>query len=166
VWIDDTSCLYSWSSDLGTPTFYIYQDAVLVETTANTSKVFHVAINDGFVIDVLDDPDADPTTPYPGRITLSWYEVDDTHHYLIQEYVASVWTTRSLLFDTGDVFYTWESRYLEDVTTHYFRIIPVGDNGNSGTETGVSWLMVRYPNPPDVTYSYDAETQKITITAN
>jgi hypothetical protein len=66
---------------------------------------------------------------------------------------------------TGTPF-TWRSRVLEDGATHRFRVVPVGQNGNDGTEQLFTLLMVRIPDPPAVTYTYNgAGAPTVTIAA-
>ena len=75
------------------------------------------------------------------------------------------WVTRATIEDTGAGYYQWESGWLADVTSHEFRVTPVGADGNEGTATGWVVLMVRWPDPPEVGVTYAAGTGKVTIAA-
>jgi len=163
-WVTATSVLVAWSSNLSEPTFYVYRDGELVTTTQQTSMLFTVATGDKLVLEVLDDADALPSTAFPGRLTLQWAATAATDHYRVEEYVGGQWTERQSIADDGSQYYAWQSRYLEDETTHQFRIVPVGTNGNDGAATSFSCLMVRHPDAPTPTWSYNSGTKKATIT--
>ena len=155
----------TWSSDLSDPTFYVYRDGRLIATTALTSLVFTIAAGESPVIEVFDDAATLPSTAFPGRVTLAWYAIAAVDHYRIDEYVASVWTQRRRIRDDGSGYFRWRSRFLKDVTSHQFRVVPVGTNGNAGTATSFTVLMVRHPDPPNLTTSYDSGTRQLTFTA-
>lgn len=161
--LDDYSWLVSWSSDLEDPTFYIYQDGLLINTTEQTEQVFTVEKGESLVVEVLDDPDAVPITAFPGRLTICWYASADTDHYRIEEYIDSAWKLRAKIKDLGEGYFKWKTRFLEDSQTHEFRILPVGINGNQGTAKEFSCLMVRHPSEKDVGYLYSNDTHKVTV---
>lgn len=154
-----------WSSDQDDPTFYIYRDGTLVATTKATEWTFTLESGDIPVIEVLDDADATPATVYPSRFTLSWYAVTDTDYYRIDEYVGGEWLVCAKLTDDGAGYFKWVTRVLQDATTHQFRVVAVDAAGNESTATTMTALMVRHPDPPDVTYSYDSGTGKVTVAA-
>lgn len=157
--------IVSWSSNLSDPTFYVYQDGKLISVTKQTQMSFSVQHGESLVVEVLDDASAKPVTAFPGRLTLNWYASADTDYYRIEEYVNSSWTLKASIDDSGQGYFTYRTRFLEDQTTHQFRIIPVGKNGNQGTAKNFSCLMVRHPNPPDVNFSYSNDDETVTISA-
>jgi hypothetical protein len=65
----------------------------------------------------------------------------------------------------GRRYFTWLTRVLEDQAQHQFRVTPVGSNGNAGAAKNFAVLMTRIPDPPSVSYSYDAGTGAVTIAA-
>ena len=155
-----------WSSDLGgTPTFYIYQDGQLIRTTESTSMIFRAPSGESLMIEILDSATETPQTAFPGRLTLSWEASTAVNYYLVEEYVASVWTERARVPDTNAYYFSWRTRYLEDVTTHQFRVTPIGTNGNTGARRTFSCLMVRHPDAPSVAYSYASGTGMVTVSA-
>ena len=157
---------WEWSSDLGgTPTFYIYQDGSLIRTTQSTAQVFRAAAGETLSIEILDSASETPETAFPGRLTLSWEASTAVNYYLVEEFVASAWVERSRVADTAALYYSWQTRYLEDVTVHQFRITPIGTNGNTGAARVFSCLMVRHPDEPAVDYTYAAGTGRVTVSA-
>lgn len=155
-----------WSSDLGgTPTFYVYLDGVLAYTTTSISGVFAVDEGTFIIIEVLDDADDVPAAVFPGRFSLGWQAIDDGAYYIVEEYVASVWTQRAKIIDRREPWFTWSSRWLEDVTTHQFRVTVTDQNGNDSSVTNLTALMVRNPDEPDVTYTYSDLGPDVTIAA-
>jgi len=154
----------TWTSDLGgTPTYYIYRDGKLVETTVVASYDLFLDSGESVLLEILDSSTALPGTAFPGRLTLRWFDVAGVDRYRVQEYVDSSWTTRAEISDDDLEYFTWESRFLEDVTSHQFRVVGIGDNGNTGSITSFTVYVVRHPDPPNVSYSYADGTQKLTI---
>jgi len=162
------SWLISWSGGAAGATYYVYRDGQLIATTPGSSIVLSVEPGETPIIEVFDDADTAPMESHPGRVTLAWYASTGAavDHYRIDEYVSSVWTARARIKDNGDGYFLWRSRGLEDVTTHQFRVVPVGDNGNEGTADTRNVLMVRYPDSPDLSVAWDSGTNKVTFSAN
>lgn len=168
----DTMCWrVSWTSTETAPvTFRVFRDGQQISsfTSPDQSGEITVSVPPGehVVIDVLDTASQVPAKVFPARMTVHWESVSDAVKYRVEEFVASVWTLRQEIVDSGAGAYTWLSRDLEDVTTHQFRVIPVDAADNQGTALTFSTLMVRYPAPPDVTFSYDGAGPKtVTISA-
>ena len=161
--IDARSVRVLWSSGLGDPTFYVWLDGVYAYKTALTQGVFTMAAGAAVIIDVFDAAAAEPAAAYPGRLLLGWWPSPDVDYYRIDEYYNSAWLERVRVQDHGEGFFTWRTRFLADVTSHQFRIVPVGIDGNEGGAINLTSLMVRHPDPPDVAYAYDSGTTKVTI---
>jgi hypothetical protein len=163
--LSSTSWRISWTSD-ATPavTFYVYRDGVLIATTTATQWDLTVPPGTSPVIEVLDTADP-PEKAYPGRIVLTWYSVAGTSSYKVQEYITTIWVDRDQVTDDGRGYFVWTSRWLEDSTTHQFRIVPAGTNGNDGTPQELDVLMVRHPDDPTptLTNSYSDTTHAVTI---
>lgn len=140
----------AWSSDKQTPTYQVYLWGELYAITASSFLDVHVNSGENVIVEVLDNDHEVPTKIYPPWVTLRWFESasQDVNYYLIEEFVASVWTERKKVYDEGQGYFTWRSRQLEDETTHQFRITPIGVNGNAGTASIHSYFMVRNPDPP------------------
>src|SRR4030043_411723 len=90
--------LYSWkvkySSDLEDPTFRIFLDGALIAETQATEHIIAVIIDEGSVIEILDDPVAQPMQIFPGRVRLGWFFVEGTDYYRIDEYINGEWIER------------------------------------------------------------------------
>ncbi len=165
--LDARTVRAQWSSDLGgTPTFYVYVNGALERTTEQGSGLFHVEPGTNLHIEVLDDEDDIAIAVPDGRFLIGWPSGTSIDYYIIEEYVAAAWTERSRVIDDGRTwFFTWLSRFLEDETTHQFRVTAVDTDGNSSSTASVSALMVRHPDAPDVSYAYSSGTAKVTIAA-
>jgi len=157
--------LVEWSSSLGAnATFWIYLNGLLMEADSPTTSMLVVldganAIN----LDVLDvEPSVDDPI-YPDRARFAWYAVDGAVSYRVEEYVDAAWTERKTFGSEGADFFAYESRVLEDATTHQFRVVPIGADANEGTPLTYSVLMVRRPDPPVVSYTYSDDDGKVTI---
>lgn len=163
-----------WSSDLGSPPpdgYRIYMSGVLVATTNKESWDVTLRSGESLVFEVLDDADLEPTTAFPGKLTIGWRRVSNAVKYRLEEYVASVWTAVKSISDDGSEWYSVQTRFLEDVTIHQHRIVPVDVYENDGTALSFSTLMVRHPDIPinesaiDDRFSYASGTNKVTISA-
>lgn len=164
--VGDVGFRLDFASDQPEPTFYVYRDGRAVSEGTQPSYLAVVLPGESPVFEVLDDAEAAPQEGYPAYVTLSWYAGGaDVDRYLVQQFVSGVWTTKATVRDSGRPYFTWRSGTLADVTSHQFRVIPVGDNGNQGTATSFTVLMVRYPDPPDVAFSYDEGTGEVTVAA-
>jgi hypothetical protein len=114
------------------------------------------------MIDVLDNASG-PGEVFPQRILLGWYAVDGADYYLVQEQFAAGWTTRQRIVADGRWYYTFRSRILEDQATHRFRVAPRTDAGLAGIPADYSVFMVRHPDPPSKSYSYNGATRVLTV---
>jgi len=153
----------SWSSDLPEPTYRVYRDGVLVATTSARSMIFTVSPSEYPVVEVIDDATARPQSAHPSRITLHWHKTAATAKYLIDQQVGGEWTRRKEVLADGREYHQWRSGGLEDDQTHQFRVTPVGTNGNPGDPLDFSVLMVRHPDPPQTTMTYDAPTRTVSV---
>lgn len=132
--------------------------------TQNTFFEFSVAAGEQIVIEVLDNGATAPQLAFPGRVTLGWSEVEGAYSYRVEEYVGAAWTARQTVRDLGQSYFSWVSRFLEDATSHQFRVITIGTNGVEGEAKAFTFLMVRHPDIPDVAITYDEGTQRVTVT--
>lgn len=151
-----------WSSNLTDPTYYVYRDGELIDTTKQTSIIITIDADEYPTIEVFDDSFAVPTA-YPSRITLRWYSTPDTYCYKVQERVQGTWIDRIQIDDLGQGYFIWTSSYLADCSLNRFRVLPIGTNGNEGDAAPYSYSIARNPNPPDVQYIYNSVDRKVTI---
>ena len=164
--IDQYSWEITWESSLGDPTYYIYINGKLFEITDNESMIVTAAMgepDENISIDIFDSEDDSPDRCYPGKLTINWEGSDDVDYYSIKKCVAEEWIEQARIYDHGEKHFSWLSDFLDDVTVHTFQIVPIGTNGNTGTEAQLTCLMVRYPDIPDKSFSYSDDTHKITI---
>lgn len=165
--IDRNTVRITFSSDLGgTPTFFIYVDGKLVSEQQHTDYIVYLSAGHSPHIMILDALDAEHIERFPGRIMAQWSDTAATDHYRLEEFISAAWVLRAKIPDLGESLFKWFTRYLEDVATHQIRLIPVGTNGNQGTAISVGILMVRFPDIPDVSYTYNSGDAKVTIAAN
>jgi len=157
----------AFASGLADATFYVWRDGVLLGST--TATWWDVVAEAGTypVWEVFDDAGDEPLGRFPGTVTLQWRAVAAAAHYVVEEYAAGAWVERAQVAESGDAGYLrWTSRWLEDVTSHQFRVTAVGVDGNESDAEGWDVLMVRWPDPPDVSVTYAQGTAKITVSAS
>ena len=156
--------LYRWSSTLGDPVYRVYRNGRHVRTTITNQD--HVTLGDSetVVVEVRDDASA-PSLAFSPQGELTWSASTNVDYYRIEEFVASEWVVRARVKDTGAPRYSWLTRALDDVTTHQFRLTPIGKDGNAGATSTVTALMIRHPDVPKVTRIYSDATKKVTFAA-
>lgn len=155
----------SWSSTLASATFYVYRDGVLILTTPATSAIVFVPVGDSPVYEVLDDPGATPTAAFPGYMILAWYASAGSASYRIDQLIGASWTPLITIDDLGQGTFQYRTATLPDGQTSQFRVVPIGTNGNAGTPTAFASLIVRHPDPPNVTMAFNAVGATVTISA-
>ncbi len=156
----------SWTSDQVDPTFFVYRDGLLWDTLTNTEITFFVDPSQTPVFDVFDSINDSPGLAFPGQAVLNWDATPDTKEYRVEEFIAAVWELQKIITDEGQGYFRFQSRWLEDVTSHQFRVIAVGNNANLSTAKLLTVFMVRNPDPPRTTFAYDGAGPKtVTITA-
>ena len=163
--VDARTWLVTWGSTVQNATYRIFKDGALIKITQETSMQFQVEAGENLVIEILDDTTTVALEAFPGRLTLGWNASLSTDHYKVEELILSVWTLRATIIAHGQGFFSWTSRFLEDVTIHSFRIIPVGLNGNDGTAKTLISLMVRNPDIPAQIFVYNGSVAK-TVTVS
>jgi hypothetical protein len=164
----EATWLLEWATDLPAdpvPSFRIYRDGELLSTTTATELLVQADVGESPIFEVLDDDEPDAPAAYPAYVTLAWYAAAGTDYYRIDRLISAVWTEQARVDDDDSGYFTWASGRLADNTTHQFRVVPVGTNGNDGTATSFAVLLVRYPDAPDVTYAYDSGTGFVTVAA-
>jgi hypothetical protein len=170
IQVDDFNVSVQGHSDVTAPvTLRMFQNGIKVGEYESLDGYFAFTVNimpgDSDSFEVLDKSCSIPALAFPGRATLNWRAKTDANKYRIEEYVSAAWTERITINSNGSGSYVWTSRYLEDVTTHQFRIIPIDASGNDGTALTFSMYLARVPDVPLVTYTYDSGTGKVTIAA-
>lgn len=157
----------SWTTTETDPLFYIYKNGKLYRKTYDTEIIVTLDGDESPVYEVFDNATSRPSDFFPDRVKLNWWCTESGVDYFeVAEFVSGAWVVREKIYTNGGVYYDYLSRVLEDCQVHTFRITPYGTNGNAGTEILRSVLMVRYPDVPDASFTYDSGTGKITVTVN
>ena len=158
--------LLAWISDLPDPIFRVFRDGQRFTQTRENAIEVEVTGEDLPVFDVFDDETSVPAAVFPRRMILAWYGISGAVSYRIEEYVGGVWTQRASIVDRGQGYFLWESRVVEDVTTHQFRIIALDANGLESAAMTKAALMVRVPDPPATAWTYVNGSLTPTVTVS
>lgn len=162
-------------SDLGGSIYYHwYRDGCFVRCTQVPHHDFAIEAGDQARIECIDsndanfDPIANAPDAYPARRTISWLRslATDIDHYRVEQNRASGgWTLiRRVPHDPGVWQYRVLTPRLDDLTDYQWRIVPVDAAGNEGTaETVDAETIVRTPDAPDFTISFDPDTTRVTF---
>lgn len=163
------SFLLKFSTDRTPPiNWRVYRNGVKIKDYTSNSTSDELLVfappDEGVAVEVLDLSAAIAAPAFPGHITLNWLAFSDAAKYRIDEYVSGSWISRQTITTKGEAVFQWLTRFLENQTTHTFRVVPIGDDDNEGaTALTFTVPMVRQDVVPDVDYSYSAGTTKVTI---
>lgn len=165
---------YSWKFVwTGTSPYYVIRKGVLVfpPSTTRTEWIFdHDDDQEPPVVEVYDSTQVSTasvqlTNPPYGM--LQWWHAENAAYYLVQKEVtdgaATYWVNvPPLIIDLGVGYYQYETPALSDETTTSYRVVAVDQNGAQNlVEFDIP--MVRNPDPPRITISYDAGTGNATV---
>ena len=154
-----------------------FEDGVSVGRSADPAHTRAVELNDAVEVECIatryDDFDAHRNAPqsYPAWRRIEWQPsvTGDVDHYRIDhatgESTPASWTEVGRLRHDAREIYSFRSAALADLTFHWFRVTPVGTDGNDGTAKVFTpeSQHVRRPDAPDFDTSFDDGTQRITI---
>jgi len=156
---------FRWSSDLATPTFYVYAHGRYLGPTTAQRMIFRCEPGQSLRVEVYDAFGDAPSFLHPDTIRLFWYAVASADHYLVEQYIDTSWESLAKVpHSDRENAYTWDSAQLADNTTHQFRVSAIDAAGNASTAVERSMLMVRHPDPPVAALSYNPATREPTIT--
>ena len=160
----------------GTIYYHWYLDGSLVASTEVPTWTFFVEAAEQLRVEVKDtnDPDYDTVANapagYPARRTLEWVRSLDTttDRYRIEQRLdAGSWTTIGLMpVDSTAWTYRWLTPRLTDLGSYEWRVVPQDAAGNDGTALALdAETVVRTPDAPDFTATFDSGTTKVTFAA-
>jgi len=165
------------TSDLsGTIYYHWYRDGVHVAATESATYWFVLQDQESLRIEVFDtndadfDPIANAPDGWPARRTIWWVRstATDVHHYRVdQKLGAGAWSQIAVVYPETDIWsYSVVTPRLTDLSSYTWRIVPVDAAGNDGTalEIGTE-KIVRTPDAPEFTVSFDSGTTKVTFAA-
>jgi len=166
-------------SDLsGTIYYHWYIDGAYIASTQSPTRGFTFEAGDEVRIEINDtndadyDPIANAPAGYPAKRTIDWIRSldDDVVSYRVEQKKRAVeWVSIGTVRRNGEAWsdgYALLSPRLDDLSTYDWRIVPIDAAGNDGTATGLdSEDVVRTPDAPDFTISFDEGTTKVTFAA-
>lgn len=152
---------FTW---VGTAPFYVWHRGRLIATTTETT--IDVVQIDGTVpiVEIADDSaDVPLQAIHPGWLVLTWRTpvlalVEKIALYRIDQYVSGAWEAVAGVTPNATTYQRYRTDYLADDTTHQFRVVPVMADGTEFDAITFTALVVRYPDVPNVTYTYSAGT--------
>lgn len=159
--VGGTTVLVEWTAGSPGTTYYVWVNGALYATTQNPYAEIAGAQGEQLVVQVFNSASDTGATAVYGRATLNWYEREGAEYYRIEELIDGTWTERDFIA-AGLWFNVWVSRWLEDSQSHAFRVVPIA--GDVDGEPVPSWrYVVRYPNVPTSTLTYNEDTGNLEI---
>lgn len=160
----------------GTVYYHWYIDGAFVATTLTPTRSFVLEVGEQVRIEVNDttDPDYDPfanaPAGWPARRTLWWIrstDADVRQYRVEQKKGAGSWATIGIIqANAVDWAYSLLSPCLDDLASYTWQVIPVDTAGNDGTALTIGpELVVRTPDAPEFTVSFDEGTTRVTFAA-
>jgi hypothetical protein len=154
----------TWDST-GADTYYLWRDGELVGTTGLLEWYVQTADSEPAIVQVFDQATDVPGPAYPSQIVLCWDETPDTAYYRVERWSGSAWVELTRVEDTHQGAYLWRSEVLADGTAYQYRVTAIGTNGQAGDSLEMHGMLVRHPDPPAVTWTYDPDTGTVEIAA-
>jgi len=164
-------------SDLvGTVFYNWYIDGDYITTTTAPTYSIFLEIGDQVTVSITDttDPNFDPIANapegYSPRRSIYWLRSTDSDvaKYKVQQKKdAGAFDTIAEIVDvSGKWEYDLLSPRLDDLADYTWRIIPIDVAGNEGTTTDIGPVtVVRTPDAPDFTNTYNSGPTTVTFTA-
>jgi len=162
-------------SDLtGTVYYHWYLDGGYLGYTTTPYRSFTLPQDDQSefaVVDTTDasfDPVANAPTHYTAKRPIWWVRsaATDVDYYRVdQKKGAGEWEQIGVVYEDATHWdYQVTTPRLDDLGTYTWRVVPVDTIGNEGTALTIGpELIVRTPDAPEVTITYDEGTDKVTI---
>jgi len=159
----------------GTVYYHWYLNGVYVGVTRSPRRSFYVADEEQADIEVIDtidvdfDPVASAPAAYPDRRTLWWVRSVDAagaeSYRVEQQKDGGNWTEVATLDALeGQWTYEYITARLDDLASYAWRVIPVDRAGNDGTAITLdAELVVRTPDAPEYTATFDSGTDRVTF---
>lgn len=117
------------------------------------------------VYDATETTDPEGIT-YPARLILQWRGYRYAEYYRVEEETSpGTWETVQGIAEDGSGYYKCEFAKLDDdVSTTNYRVVNV-DLSGAETSREFEAVIIRNPDPPQLTYTYNAGTGLLTIAA-
>jgi len=155
--------------------YYWYMDGAYVATTVAPERAFSLVPGEQVRIEVIDswdlnfDPVANAPVGWPARRAIWWCRSsdEDVDHYRVEQKKGSGdWEVLGSVAAAGRWSYSYLSTQLDDLATYRWQVVPVDAAGNDGTAIEIGpEKIVRTPDAPDFTATYDSGTEKVTFAA-
>jgi hypothetical protein len=160
----------------GTIYYHWYLDGAWIAGGQSPSVALRLSAATQVRIECIDtnDADFDPVVNapdgYPATRTITWHpsESADVAHYRIEQLKSGGdWTAiGTVMHEPRTWEYRFESPRLDDLTEYSWRVIPVDRAENDGTAiTTEVEQVVRTPDAPDFTVSFDPGTTRVAFSA-
>lgn len=161
---------YDWT---GTAPFRVFSYGTYTYIIDDTEETSLFVTSDNNIeppaIEVFDSTETDDIAAgeeYTARFIIQWRGYQYADYYTVQKETApSTWTDVDNYIEDGRGYYKFQgSLESSDYTIPTYRVVMTDKAGATST-TEFSYYIVRHPDPPELTYTYNAGTGLLTIAA-
>ena len=169
VQIDRYTWLVTYSSSLSDPTFYIWLNGQLVSTTKSTEYRVTVVGSSSPVLDIFDDAASQPEASAQGFFEVMWTLPAAAVQVKVERQAAGSGSWSEIgTFDViqGTAKFRFTTEYLDDKTGYIYAATAIDAAGRESEREMAHFPMVRIPDVPAVSMSYDNGTRQVTISSS
>ncbi len=165
--VGSQSWRFEWAAT--TSPYRVYWNGTLLDTV---TALEYIIEENGYLteppaLEVLDANDTDDAEniAYPPRLVIQWRQVSDVLSYGVREKVGATWTARATVGENNLGYYRHETPALDDITTADWRVVAIDSLGNESDPLEFDAFVVRNPDPPDITITYDPVNEELDVAA-
>ena len=156
---------FTWS-DVGGPYYVWHHGQRITRTDRPTIDIFEIDASLVPMIEVATDPDDQPMQRRnPERMVLQWRRPEGGPTVAYYRVELSDGTLEDVVSPSPHRYELWTSNRLGGDTAHERRIVPVLVGGHTLAPVAFEILIVRMPDLPRTTVSFDSQTGNVTIAA-
>lgn len=161
--IDQNLYKITFSSDKISPTYYIYVNGVLHSVQTEEEITIKTNPSETLKIEIYDDENEIPAIGENGNVIINLEKNQNVAKYEIYKLGDVDYELVQVVENKGLRAPTYISPLLADEEVHQYKVYAVGFNSNKSKVRDFSIFVVRPPDVPSITQSYDEEDGEVTF---
>lgn len=143
--------------------YYWWVDGVYLSSTVIGERTIEVSPGQSLSVAIFDSSTDTPDAGYPSTMVLEFDAVTGADRYKIDEWVTDEFVTRAYMKETNLGHYRFQTPVLTDGVEAIWRVTALSGADILGRPREFRALIVRIPSAPAVTYTYDPDTELVTV---